>query len=79
MANVTLTQEQLLSLFTSIATLTEQVKQLNETVQQQDQEIKKLISMAEQGKGSVWMLMAVGGVLGAIISHAKALFPLLAR
>ena len=68
-----LTTEQIIELLNNVAVLSSRVEQLTATVQQQDQEIRKLIAMAEQGKGSVWMLMVVGGFVGALLSNAKTL------
>lgn len=69
----TLSFEQLVELLNQVAVLTSRVEALTNTVKEQEGEIKKLVAMAEQGKGSVWMLMAVGGVVGATLSNAKAL------
>ena len=40
-------------------------------LEKQGRELAKLVSMADQGKGGVWTLIALGGVIGAFISHAK--------
>lgn len=71
--------EQIIQLLNNVAVLTAKVEQLTEQVQQQDDEIKKLVALAEQGKGSVWMLMAIGGVVGAALSNAKSLLAVLVR
>lgn len=76
MANTTpstISLEQIIELLNNVAVLTSRVETLTTTVQRQDDEIKKLVALAEQGKGSVWMLMAVGGVVGAALSNAKAI------
>ena len=65
--------EQMIELLNNVAVLTARVEQLTSTVKQQDDEIRKLVALAEQGKGSVWMLMAVGGVVGAFLSNAKTI------
>lgn len=75
----TLSLEQLIELLNNVAVLTAQVEQLNEIVKKQDDEIRKLVALAEQGKGSVWMLMAVGGFVGAALSNAKAIIAAFVR
>lgn len=65
--------EQMIELLNQVAVLTSRVEALTDTVRKQEDEIKKLVAMAEQGKGSVWMLMAIGGVVGAALSNAKTL------
>lgn len=65
--------DQMIELLNNVAVLTQRVQTLTETVQRQDDEIRKLVALAEQGKGSVWMLMAVGGVVGAALSNAKTI------
>lgn len=65
--------EQMIELLNNVAVLTQQVQALTSTVKQQEEEIKKLIAMAEQGKGSLWMLITISGVAGAVLSNAKAL------
>jgi len=71
--------EQLVELLNQVAVLTSRVETLTNTVREQDAEIKKLVAMAEQGKGSVWMLMAIGGVVGATLSNLKTLAAVLIR
>lgn len=46
---------------------------------QQGKKIEMLVSLADQGKGSVWMLITVGGFIGAIITNAKAIVQFFAR
>lgn len=42
-------------------------------IKTQTDQIAQLVSLADQGRGSIWMLLAVGGVVGAIISNAKSI------
>jgi hypothetical protein len=39
-----------------------------------DDDIKKLLAMAERSKGSLWALMGVASVVGAIISFLTDIF-----
>ena len=79
MASATLTQEQLVDLLTNVALLTQRVQDLTETVAAQEKEIRTLIALADRGRGSVWMLMAIGGFVGAAISNFKSLLAILLR
>lgn len=48
-------------------------------LEEQGTRISQLISLADQGRGSVWMLITVGGFIGAVITNAKALLQFVAR
>lgn len=79
MATITIPQDQLLSLITTVATLAERVKTLADQVEKQEVEIKNLVALANRGKGSVWILMGVGGAAGALLANVKAFIPLFFR
>lgn len=51
--------------------VTDKLTEQDKILERQGQRIADLISMADQGKGSVWMLITVGGFIGAVISNAK--------
>lgn len=65
--------DQMIELLNTVAVLASKVELLTKTVHDQEVEIRKLIDLAERGKGSVWMLMAVGGVVGAALTNLKTL------
>jgi len=48
-------------------------------ISKQGEQLSRLVSMADQGKGGVWTLIALGGVIGAGISHAKEVLHFLAK
>jgi hypothetical protein len=48
--------------------LVNSVENLERKVNAMDDDIKKLVSMAERSKGSLWALMGVSSVVGGIIT-----------
>jgi uncharacterized protein with PhoU and TrkA domain len=49
--------------------LVQSVDNLERKVDAMEADIKKLVSMAERSKGSLWALMGVASVAGAFISY----------
>ena len=49
--------------------LVQSVDNLERKVDAMDNDIKKLVAMAERSKGSLWALMGVASVAGAFISY----------
>ena len=49
--------------------LVTQVEHLQQKVDVMEADIKKLVAMAERSKGSLWALMGVASVAGAMISY----------
>ena len=45
------------------------VENLENKVNSMDNDIKRLVAMAERSKGSLWALMGVASVAGAFISY----------
>lgn len=70
----------------NLARVLERLDSMSKTLEAQDEMIKEqgakiatLISLADQGKGSVWMLITVGGFIGAIVTNAKGILQFFAR
>ena len=70
----------------TLARVLERLDSMSKTLEAQDEMIKEqgnkiatLVSLADQGKGSIWMLLAVGGFIGAVISNAKAILQFFAK
>lgn len=74
-----LTTEQIIALLSDVAVMKTQLHKLTEQVADQEAEVKKLVLLAERGKGSFWMLLTIGGVAGAAIANIKTLFAFFAR
>ena len=77
---------EVIELKVDMAKVLEQLKAVTKTLEAQDRmiedqgkKIATLISLADQGRGSVWMLITVGGFIGAVISNAKGLLQFFAR
>ena len=49
--------------------LVNSVENLENKVNAMDEDIKKLVAMAERSKGSLWALMGVASVVGSIITY----------
>lgn len=54
--------------------LVNSVENLERKVDAMEVDIKKLVSMAERSKGSLWALMGVASVAGAFISYITDFF-----
>ena len=50
------------------------VENLESKVNSMDNDIKRLVAMAERSKGSLWALMGVASVAGAFISYLADVF-----
>lgn len=50
------------------------VENLENKVNSMDNDIKRLVAMAERSKGSLWALMGVASVAGAFISYLADVF-----
>lgn len=48
--------------------LVNSVENLEQKVNAMDDDIKKLVAMAERSKGSLWALMGVSSVVGGVIT-----------
>jgi len=53
--------------------LVNSVENLERKVDSMDDDIKRLVAMAERSKGSLWALMGVASVAGAFISYVSEL------
>ena len=69
----TLTTEQIITLLADVAVMRAQLKKLTDEVADQEAEIKKLVLLAERGKGSFWMLITAGGIVGALITNIRTI------
>ena len=54
--------------------LVQSVDNLERKVDAMEVDIKKLVSMAERSKGSLWALMGVASIAGAFISYMTDIF-----
>ena len=74
-----LTQEQIIQLFSQLAQLNPRIEELSRRVKEQESSIEELVALANKGKGSVWILIAIGGLIGAMMANIKPLLALVIR
>jgi len=77
--DITVSKSELIGLHVAIGVLTRGVEELTEKTSRQDRVLEDLVALANQGKGSMWILVALGGAVGAILSNIKTLATLLVR
>lgn len=56
---------------TQVKHLTDMLHEQKRTLESQNEVLKELMAMANKGKGSLWMFMAMGGIIGAVISNIQ--------
>lgn len=74
-----LTTQQIIDLLSDVAVMKNQLHKLTEQVADQEAEVRKLVLFAERGKGSFWMLLTLGGFLGAAITNFKSILAIFER
>lgn len=68
-----------------VAVLTEKLKHITQLLEnhmqsstarsdKQQEALNNLVDLANKGKGSIWMLISLGGIIGAVISFVLELF-----
>lgn len=56
----------------TVATLIVKVESLSKTVEDQNKSIQSLLELANKGKGSLWLLMSLGGIIGFLLTKLGA-------
>ena len=77
--NVEVSKQELINLHVAIGVLTTRVGELATRTEKQDRILEELVALANQGRGSMWILVALGGFTGAVLSNVKTLAALLVR
>lgn len=77
--NITVSKSELINLHVAIGVLTGSVKTLTEKTDKQDRILEELVALANQGRGSMWVLVTLGGFTGAILGNLKTIAALLLR
>ena len=77
--NVEVSKQELINLHVAIGVLTTRVSELAIKTDKQDRILEELVALANQGRGSMWILVALGGFVGAVLSNVKTLAALLVR
>jgi len=77
--NIPVSKSELMGLHVAIGVLTSRVEDLTTKTERQDRVLEDLVAMANQGKGSMWILVTLGGVVGALMSNIKTIAAILLR
>lgn len=56
-----------------LAHMTRTLEYQDTMIAEQNRKVTALISMADRGKGSIWMLITLGGIIGALITNGKSI------
>lgn len=77
--NITVSKSELINLHVAIGVLTNSVEELTRKTTKQDHILEELVALANQGRGSMWLLVTLGGFTGAILGNLKTIAALLLR
>ena len=77
--NIPVSKSELMGLHVAIGVLTTKVEELTIKTDKQDRILEDLVALANQGKGSMWILVTLGGAAGAILGNFKTIAALLLR
>ena len=77
--NIPVSKSELMGLHVAIGVLTTKVEELTTKTDKQDRILEDLVALANQGKGSMWILVTLGGAAGAILGNLKTIAALLLR
>ena len=77
--NITVSKSELINLHVAIGVLTNSVEELTRKTTKQDHILEELVALANQGRGSMWVLVTLGGFTGAILGNLKTIAALLLR
>lgn len=69
----------LVELKIAFAVMADRVADLTKTVEKQGKFIEDLVTLSNKGRGAAWILIGMGGILGAILSKLLPLIPLIAK
>lgn len=80
------TEMDVVKMLTDVAVLQEKVNHLtdmlekqNKVLERQDAVLENLVALANQGKGSLWMLITVGAFIGALVTNLKSVWAFFVR
>ncbi len=77
--DVPISKSELIGLHVAVGNLTTKVEDLTAKTDKQDRILEDLVALANQGKGSMWILVTLGGAVGAILSNLKTIAAILIR
>ena len=77
--DIPVSKSELIGLHVAVGNLTTKMEELTVKTDRQDRILEDLVALANQGKGSMWILVTLGGVVGAVISNLKTIAAILLR
>lgn len=63
----------------AVAVMAERIDELTKTVDRQGKYIEELLVLSNKGKGAAWILIGMGGIVGALLSKLLPLAPFIAK
>ena len=69
----------LIELKIAVGIMTAQIAALTKIVERQSRDMEDLIALANKGKGAYWILIALGGLAGAITAKLMHFLPILIK
>jgi hypothetical protein len=63
----------------AVAVMAGRIDELTKTVDRQGKYIEELLVLSNKGKGAAWILIGMGGIVGALLSKLLPLAPLIAK
>lgn len=63
----------------AVAVMADRIEALTRTVDKQAKCIEELLTLSNKGKGAAWILIGMGGIVGALLSKLLPFVPLLAK
>lgn len=69
----------LVQLKIAVGIMTAQLSALSKIVEKQSIELENLIALANKGKGAYWILIAMGGLAGAVAAKLVHFIPVLVK
>lgn len=63
----------------ALAVMSDRVAALTKTVEAQGKYIEDLVTLSNKGKGAAWILIGMGGIVGALAAKLLPIIPLLSK
>lgn len=63
----------------AVAVMADRIEALTKTVDKQGKYIEELLELSNKGRGAAWILIGMGGIVGALVSKLLPLIPLITK
>lgn len=77
--DIPVSKSELIGLHVAVGNLATKIEELTIKTGRQDRILEDLVALANQWKGSMWILVTLGGVVGALMSNIKTIAAILLR